>query len=97
MFKKIVNKYLDDYYTDKFIKHILLAIRNKYFLDTRVEQHKNGMVFIKVKPTHYNKYTNILQFHKGDSLKHLVNLREVETKCVIETIDELSKNDSWSK
>ena len=97
MFKKIVNRYLDNYYTDKFIRHITLVIRNRYFLDIEVEQYKNGMVYIKVKPTHYNKYTNILDFHKGDSLNHLVNLREIETEYVIKRINELSKDDSWSK
>ena len=97
MLKKILDKYLDNYYTDKFIKHILLAIRSRYFLDTRVDKYKNGMVYIMVKPSHYNKHTTILQFHKGDSLNHLVNLREVETKYVIERIDELSKSDGWSK
>ena len=54
MLKKILDKCLDNYYTDKFIKCLLLAIRNRYFLDTRVEQHKNGMVYIMAKPTHYN-------------------------------------------
>lgn len=97
MLKKIVNRYLDSYYTDKFIKHITIAIRNRYFLDTRVDQFKNGMVYIMVKPSHYNKYTIILQFHKGDSLNHLVNLREVEKEYVIKMIDEFSKNDSWNK
>ena len=97
MFKKVLDKYLDNYYTDKFIKHLLLAIRNRYFLDTSIKQYKNGMVRIMVKPAHYNKYTSILDFHKGDSLNHLVNLREIETEYVIERIEELSKNDSWSK
>ena len=97
MLKNIINRYLDNYYADKFTKHIITTIRDKYFLDVIVEQFKNGMVYIMVKPNHYNKYTIILDFHKGDSLNHLVNLREVETKYVIERINELSKNDSWNK
>lgn len=97
MFKKILDKYLDSYYTDKFIKRITLAIQQRHFLDVMTEQYKNGTVSIKVKPAHYNKYTTILQFHKGDSLNHLVNLREVEKEYVIKMIDELSKSDSWNK
>lgn len=97
MFKKIVNKYLDNYYADKFIKYISREIRIRFMLDIEVVEHKNGMIEINAKPTHYNKYTDILDFHKGDSLNHLVSLREAETEYVLERIKKLNKDDSWHK
>ena len=97
MLKKLLNKYLDNYYTDKFIEYILKQIRLRFNLSIEVEKFKNGMVNINVKPPHFTKFTNLLSFHKGDSLNHLVSLRDIETEFVIEKINDLYKVDGWRK
>ena len=97
MLKKLLNNYLDNYYTNKFIEYISRQIRFRFNLDIEVKKYKNGMVDINAKPTHFNKFTHLLEFHKGDSLNHLVSLRDIETELVIEKINDLNKTDEWKK
>ena len=93
----MVTKILDNYFANQFINYVIKDIRLRHFLDTEVERHKNGMIVIKAKPEHYKNYTTLLEFHRGDSLNHLISLRTIERDFVRERIKELQKNDGWKK
>jgi hypothetical protein len=97
MFKRLFEKYLNSYYSNKFIEYILKEINFRFMLDTEVRKHKNGMIEIFAKPYHYNIYTWLFSFHKGDSLNHLVSLRDIEKDFIFKKIEDLGKNDSWRK
>lgn len=94
--KRFKNK-LDDYFKDQFISYVLYDVRIRFHLDNNIIEHKNGMVEIQLKPKHYNKFTTIFEFHKGDSLNHLISLRAVEKSYIDEKIKEINKNDLWEK
>ena len=100
---RIIDNILDEYFCKNLVKDILYRIRISFNLDTKVEYKKNKMgkpytqVIIYAKPKHYNKYTKLFDWTKGDSLNHLTNLRSAERSYILEKIKEISKNDSWDK
>lgn len=94
--KRFKNK-LDDYFKEQFINYAFHEVRIRFNLDSNIIEHKNGMVELQLKPKHYNKFTTIFEFHKGDSLNHLISLREVETDFIDKRIKEIDKNDLWRK
>ena len=97
MKRNLLVRCLDYYYSTKFIEYILREIHFRFRLDTEVRKHKNGRIEIFAKPQHYNAYTMLLDFHEGDSLNHLVSLRDIERDFVIKKIKDLDKNDGWRK
>ena len=94
---KLIDKILDNYFKEQFINYVLNEVRIMFKLDTNIIEHKDGEIEIQFKPRHYNVYTTVLQFHKGDSLNWLINLRSSSKNHIVEKIRELDKTSSWQK
>ena len=97
MFKRLFEKCLDSYYSTKLIEYILTDINLRFMLDTEVKKCKGGIVELYAKPHHYNVYTMLFGFRKGNALNHLVDLRTIEQDFIFKNIEDLSKSDSWRK
>lgn len=94
--KWLKNK-LDDYFKMQFINYAFDDVRIGFNLDFNILEHKNGMVELQLKPRHYNKFTTIFRFHKGDSLNHLISLRSAEKDFIRKRIIKTIEEDLWEK
>jgi phosphomannomutase len=61
----------------------------------RQEEEKNGMCHLYLKPKKYQNYTLFLDWHKGDSLNHLINLQKIEINYILQKIKNMTDND-WN-
>ena len=93
----MIKAILDNYFKNQFINYVFHSVRLLCLLDSNVVEHKNGMVELQLKPKHYNKFTTIFRFHKGDSLNHLISLRTIEKDYIMDKIKEIEKEDLWNK
>lgn len=100
---KIIDNILDDYFSRKLIEYIITNIRLNFNVDIRTEYKKNKMgkqytqINILVKPRHYNTYTPIFDFIKGDSFNHLTSLKSAEKDYILKRLREIDTEDGWNK
>lgn len=76
---KVIDKILDNYYSDKLEKIIVERIRFKSFIDVRTEKSKLG-VYIKVKEPKFkeSEYEIIYAFKKEKALEILFDIEKVK-------------------
>ncbi len=76
---KVIDKILDNYYSDKLEKIIVERIRFKSFVDVRTEKSKLG-VYIKVKEPKFkdSEYEIIYAFKKEKAFEMLLNIEKAK-------------------
>lgn len=105
--REIINNILDNYFTENLIKEIKRHVEFRFNVDIKAEYKKHKIknynnnkyteVCIYAKPRHYENYTKIISFCKGDSFNHLTNLKCAEKSYIIDLIEKLYKEDGWKK
>lgn len=91
----MIKKLLDNYFNNVFKNNLKREIRIRFNLDIQFEEEKNGMCYLYLKPKKYQNYTLFLNWHKGDSLNHLINLKKIEIDYIIERLKNMTDND-WN-
>lgn len=91
----MIKKLLDNYFNNVFKNNLKREIIIRFNLDIQFEEEKNGMCYLYLKPKKYQNYTLFLNWHKGDSLNHLINLKKIEIDYIIERLKNMTDND-WN-
>lgn len=53
------------------------------------------MCYLYLKPKKYQNYTLFLDWHKGDSLNHLINLQKIEINYILKKLKNMT-DDDWN-
>lgn len=91
----MIKKLLDNYFNNVFKNNLKREIIIRFNLDIQFEEERNGMCYLYLKPKKYQNYTLFLNWHKGDSLNHLINLKKIEIDYIIERLKNMTDND-WN-
>lgn len=93
--EKMITKILNNYFNELFKKNLKREIVLRFNLDIKFEEEKNGICYLYLKPKKYQNYTLFLDWHKGDSLNHLINLQKIEINYIIKRLKNMADND-WN-
>lgn len=91
----MITKILNNYFNELFKRNLKREIALIFNLDIKFGEEKNGMCHLYLKPKKYQNYTLFLDWHKGDSLNHLINLQKIEIKYILQKIKNMTDND-WN-
>lgn len=94
---KIINRVLDNYYSDKLSEAIESAITGHFMIDVKAIKGKEDIT-IYAKPCHYETYTYILSFRKEDAFSRMYDFKNGDFKeKLIEHIKAIKTEDNWNK
>lgn len=91
----MITKILNNYFNELFKRNLKREIVLRFNLDIKFEEEKNGMCYLYLKPTKYQNYTLFLDWHKGDSLNHLINLQKIEINYILKKLKNMT-DDDWN-
>lgn len=91
----MITKILNNYFNELFKKNLKREIVLRFNLDIKFEEEKNGMCYLYLKPKKYQNYTLFLDWHKGDSLNHLINLQKIEIDYILKKLKNMT-DDDWN-
>lgn len=91
--KKIINKILDNYFSEKLAKAIRERITSRYALDIEFEKMCD-CIFVKMKPFKHKEYTPIYDWKKENALIEFFNFDNI-IKLIKRNITYLDKENRW--